>query len=174
MRATERKSTSLMTVQRYVMLAVAVILIIITAALLYYRSIQTPLWNKESELIAEAKQASGLTKVDEINKFVWDSTLWIVHGSNEAGEELYVWMNEDGSMLQELKADEGVATDQIRAALLASQPGAEILRIQPGYLDGTPAWEVYYHLGQNDHYSYYSFTDGTLLDQYHLTGKTAP
>lgn len=173
MRAIEKKRPPVITVRRAAALIVAAILVLITAALLYYRSIYKPIWQEQSVVAAEARETAGITQVDQVSKYVWDSPLWIVTGRDEAGEERFVWLNADGQMLLSLKATDSMSKDAVEAEFRASRPDAEILRIQPAYVAQTAAWEVYYKESGKYHYAFYSFTDGSLLENYHLTGKTA-
>lgn len=160
-------------IRRYLMLLAAVTVVLVTAALLYYRSIQSSIWGEERVIMAEAKQAAGIAHVEEIYKVVWDAVLWVVQGTNDSGELTYVWLSDDGSVLQSVEAGQSVTAEEIQSQFAVSYPGAEVLRIQPAYLENAPAWEIFYTDNGKYHYAFYSFVDGTPMEQYHLTGKTA-
>ncbi|QAY66124.1 DUF5590 domain-containing protein [Paenibacillus protaetiae] len=162
-----------MSVQRIIMMVAIVIIALVTAALLYYQSIQKPLWNHESDIAAKARDEAQLVKIDEIYKYVWDSPMWVVKGKTDAGDEQYVWMDQDGNVVLTLQAAEQISKDSVVQLFMQSHSGASIIRMQPAYVNNTPAWEIYFSQDGKYSYSFYSFHDGSFMDEYHLTGKTA-
>lgn len=176
MRAVERKRKPVMSVQRWLIAGAAVVICIVAAILIYYRTIQLPVWADETKAAAAAAESSGVTEIDQIYKHVWDSEAWIVEGKNEADEALYVWVDAEGKTIASRKASESAAKDRIVSVFRQSHPDASVIRVEPGLLKSEPVWEVYYSTGASPakyHYSFYSFDDGTFVDEYHLTGETA-
>lgn len=171
-------------------LAVAGVLLAAIAAsvLIYYNTVQTPFWTTERTIKAQAVEAAALTSVTAITKHVWDKQTWVVEGQNEAGEDLFVFINPpeeeqaDAEALvaegteQVVKASESARKADIKARFLQANPDAVVKRIMPGMLDGQLVWEVFYMLDENVNkyfYEFYTFREGTLLTTYRLPASSA-
>ncbi|WP_307467096.1 cell wall elongation regulator TseB-like domain-containing protein [Paenibacillus harenae] len=172
-----------MTTQRWIFAVVSILLLIVTTIAIYYKDIKSPRWSDERAVKAEAIEEAQLTEVDQVSKHVWDQVSWFVSGKNADGEQMYVWLQKptDEEMPAAepiiMKASDAEAEKGIRAKFELAKPEADVLRVQPGLLDGKPAWEIFYTL-KTDHnhyyYEFYSFTSGELMNLYKLPAKTEP
>ncbi|MNZ63972.1 hypothetical protein D3C78_821300 [compost metagenome] len=135
-----------------------------------------PKWSADSEAKQQAIEAAGLTDVLKVYRHSWEQVTLIVHGFDQAEQEVYVWMTEDGTQ-HTIKASDSKSEEAIRAAFMAEKPEALIKRIQPGWLFNEPVWEVYYSVeGKPDRYYYdfYKFGSGTFIEMYKLPAKAEP
>lgn len=176
MRAIERKRPPFMTPQRWIFLAVAFVLLLVTLLFIFYRNVQSPIWSEERAARQDAIEIGQLQEVQEMYKHVWDTVSWIVRGVDENGTDLFVWMPEDSEPFVSL-ASEAFGMDSLRSQLLASKPGAEIKHIRPALFDGSQSWEIFYTYNDGSlhyYYDFYDFISGKLITTYKLPAKTEP
>jgi Uncharacterized protein conserved in bacteria len=176
MRSTTRKRQPVMNLKRWLAVFFVALAAVIAIVIMYYNTIQQPFWDSERPIRKQAKEAAGLTEVSSITKQVWDTTSWIVKGENDADEEIYVWLIGPEKNVQVVKATEGTDKAAVKQAVMAAKPDADIIRIQPGTLNGQLVWEVYYSQGSNPEkysYDFYDFRTGKYVTEYHLPAKTA-
>ncbi len=176
MRATARKRRAFMTTQRWVFVIVASMILLATVLFIYFRDIQQSQWTAKDEARKQAVEAADLVQIEKIYEHIWNKKSWIVQGSNELDEELFVFLAEE-QLPDVVKAADGVSAEQISNTFNTKKPNAAVLRIQPGLLNNTRIWEVYYSESDNPkhyYYDFYSFVDGAFIDSYKLPAKTEP
>ncbi|MFF2482205.1 DUF5590 domain-containing protein [Paenibacillus sp. NPDC058071] len=175
-----------MTPKRWAAVIGVLLAALIGASLIYYQMIHAGSWSEERQAQQQAANAAGLTEIGKTTKYVWDKPYWIVEGKNEAGEDLYVFIElskeetAEGSVASAepriIKATEAYGKENLIASFSAQKPDADIKRIQPGTLNGELVWEVYYSRKEDMtkyYYDFYKFGDGTFIDQYKLPAKHA-
>ncbi|MFD2612060.1 cell wall elongation regulator TseB-like domain-containing protein [Paenibacillus gansuensis] len=155
---------------------VVIILGIILAAVAlnrFYYYIQLDHWTAQQKAVQAAKKGAGITQVDRIDSYVWDEAYYVVTGKNKDGEQLLVWMREDGSRLEWELASHGSNRQQIRNLVEGRSPGAAILRIQPGKMKGAYVWEVFYKYndgsGERYFYDFYQWKDAKYIVTYKMS-----
>ncbi|WP_028561248.1 DUF5590 domain-containing protein [Paenibacillus pinihumi] len=161
-----------MTPGRWVLLIVTVLMLIFLLLNLYYRSTQQDIWKQEREAEQVAAQAAGLVHITSATKHVWNQIAWIVQGTDESGEDKMVWVV--GDKADSVLSSSGISKDQITEKVLASKPDADIIRVQPGLLDGEKIWEVFYKRNETTekyYYEFYKFSDGSFITIYNLPSK---
>jgi uncharacterized protein YpmB len=176
MRAIARKRRPFMTLKRWLFVIIAALLLIFTIIFIYLRNIQQPLWQEIKEMKQQAIEYADLASVEKVYHHIWNKESWIVLGSNQQDEGIYVWLTEEQSPESTL-VTEGAAEQQIRDEFKQKKPDAEIKRIQPGLLDDVRIWEVYYSAGDSSihyYYDFYRFDNGAFINSYKLPLKTEP
>lgn len=176
MRVITKKRPPFMTLQRWLFVSAAALLLFITVFFIYFRDIQMPQWSAISDAKAKATVAANLVEVENIYKHVWTTESWIVEGIDDEDNEVFVWITE-GKQPEIIKASDSVSSRSVKDSFTASKPDAVVKRIQPGLLDGEPVWEIFYSIGQGpSHYFYefYTFDSGTFISVYQLPAKTEP
>ncbi|MFF2089974.1 DUF5590 domain-containing protein [Paenibacillus sp. NPDC058174] len=195
MRAVTKKRKPLMSAKRWVTLSILLLLALLAAIFIYYRSVQLPYWSQEASIRKEAVEAAELKTVTKATKHVWDRAYWVIEGTDETDTEVYVWMavpekteNEasnvaaDGSVKADaappiiIKTSEAANKDSIRESFLQAKPDADIKRMQPGMLNGEPVWEIYFSREEHTtkyYYEFYRFRDGSFITEYRLPARIA-
>jgi uncharacterized protein YpmB len=176
MRIIARKRPPFMTLQKWLFLIVACLLLLITFFFIYFREIQGPEWSAIKEAKEQATKAADLASINDVYHHIWSKESWVVEGVNQADEKVFVWLTED-NLPKIIKAEDAVSEQTLKNSFKNEKPDANIKRIQPGLLGGKPIWEVYYDDGQkplHSLYDFYSFDNGTFIDSYKLPAKTEP
>ena len=140
-----------------------------------YRSLQQPVWVGEQQAEKAAMEQAGLSEVSSATKYVWDEPLWIVRGNDAGGRSVYAWLLPDRSPVVKDEASSASAAS-ISSALIQRWPGASIVKIRAGWMDGKPAWEAFYSRQADQkryYYDFYDFQSGTYITTYSLTAKKA-
>ncbi|REE94320.1 uncharacterized protein YpmB [Paenibacillus taihuensis] len=170
MRANRSKRPSFMTPWRWVLLASLLVILILTSLNVYYRSVQSPVWEEERNAEDQAMQLGSLSSVDNSYHYVWDEPVWVVKGKDHNNDVTYVWLLKDGSIT--LRADQGKTKAEVKESFLQTKPDAAISHIKLGLLRAEPVWEVFYERNQSGvathFYDFYRFRDGTFFDSYRL------
>ncbi|EXX91172.1 cell wall elongation regulator TseB-like domain-containing protein [Paenibacillus darwinianus] len=141
---------------------------------LYMQWILSGYWQEERAAERTALAETRLTKVTKTDKFVWDETAWVIQGTDQAGEGLFVWVTDNGA--EAVKAGDGYPRAQLKADVLRELPDAKLIRIRPGLLDGEKVWEVYYSRKMNvqrHYYGFYGFADGRSIVTYKLPVRSS-
>ncbi len=182
-----------MSAKRWLTLSSLLILALLVAIFIYYRSVQLPYWSQEASIRKEVVEAAQLKSVTKATKHVWDQAYWVVEGTDETDTDVYVWMAvpekseagagngaAEGSVKTDavppliIKASEAASKDAIRESFLQAKPDAEIKRMQPGMLNGEPVWEIYFSREEHTtkyYYEFYRFRDGSFLTEYRLPAR---
>ncbi|MBW7457769.1 DUF5590 domain-containing protein [Paenibacillus sepulcri] len=149
---------------------IVIVILILVGLNMYYRSVQSSLWEEERSIEASAVKAGGLKEATDSHKFVWDQPVWVVQGKDQDGDDAYVWMTKEPL---KLKAKEGVSESEIKSRFLQNKPAAELYHIKLGMLGGEPVWEVFYSgkeaSAQYNYYDFYKFRDGSFIITYTLS-----
>ena len=136
---------------------------------------QQPIWAQELQAEKLAQQKAGLKETSSAEKYVWDEPVWIVRGKNAEGQDMIVWLPQEGDPLLR-EASTSRTSQDIRGIIKQRQPDANIHHVRAGMLGGQPAWEVFYtrKLGQTRYYDdFYQFQSGAYITTYSLTSKKA-
>ncbi|SEN27191.1 DUF5590 domain-containing protein [Paenibacillus sp. OV219] len=170
MRANRSRRPSVMTPWRWVLLVSLSIIVILTALNVYYRSVQSPVWEEERNAEDQAMQVGSLSGVDSSYHYVWDEPVWVVKGKDHNNDITYVWLKNEESIT--LRADQGKTKAEIKDSFMQSKPDALIEHIKLGLFGGEPVWEVFYErnqAGEETHfYEFYRFRDGSFVVSYKL------
>jgi len=117
-----------------------------------------------------------LQEINAMYKHVWHTVSWIVNGVDADGNEVYVWLPEEGEPYVTLAAD-ALGIEDVRTRLLAAKPEAVVKHIRPALLEGGQSWEIFYSYDDGSthyYYDFYNFYDGELIETYKLPAKTEP
>jgi len=152
--------------------AVAAAALLLFFGVRFFNAVHEKEWQIQRAAVQTAYQKTILAKADKVGRFVGDKPYTVIQGENKIGQKMIVWVG-DNEIYAQMAAD-GVTADQIKAAVLAHQADAEIVRLLPGVLNGALVWEAFYKVeseedGERYYYDYYSFKDGTMLDTYRLS-----
>jgi uncharacterized protein YpmB len=176
MRATARKRPPFMTLQRWLFIIIACLLLLLTVGFIYFRDIQDSQWAAIKAAKKQAIEAAGLTEIDKVYHHTWNKEAWIIEGINKENENVFVWLTEE-KLPEVIKASEGISEQNLKNTFKGKQPNAVVKRIQPGLLDDQRVWEIYYSDGENPalyHYDFYRFDNGAFIDSYKLPSRTEP
>lgn len=168
-----RRHTKLMSGRSWaVVIAMAVIAATIVINLVYH-SIMDERWEEEWAVKNHVLANSELVEINDIHKFVWDGTTWILQGKDASGEPLIAWVNDD--KLDVIRAADVWGKAETAAQFNADRPNAKLLRQQLGVINGTQAWEFFYSNMDNGsrryYYDYYRLSDGKRIVTYNLPAK---
>ncbi|AZN40757.1 cell wall elongation regulator TseB-like domain-containing protein [Paenibacillus albus] len=170
MRANRSKRPSVMTPWRWVLLVSFSIIVILAGLNVFYRSVQSPVWEEERNIEDQAMQIGSLSSVDSSYHYVWDEPVWVVSGKDHNNDITYVWLKKDESIT--LRADQGKTKAEIKESFMLNKPDASVEHIKLGLFGGEPVWEVFYErnqAGEETHfYEFYRFRDGSFVVSYKL------
>ncbi|WP_424766029.1 DUF5590 domain-containing protein [Paenibacillus sp. sgz302251] len=176
MRGATKKRKPVKTPQRWLFLLTGFILLFIIAFGLYFREIQTPKWSADYNAEARAIEAAKLASVETVYSHTWHKKSWIVSGTDEENNKVYVWVTDDKDPVV-IQAADSIAYEELKNVFLAEKPDASIKRVQPGLFDDKPVWEIFYSMGSSPeryYYEFYTFDSGAFIDEYSLPAKTEP
>ncbi|GMK42458.1 hypothetical protein PCCS19_55180 [Paenibacillus sp. CCS19] len=173
MRATRKKRAPFMNPKRWTALSLVLLLAVIAGLGMWYNTIFKGIWSAEAQAKQQAIEAAALSEVDSTEKYVWDETVWVVEGKTADGQELYVWLRDNGT--ETIPASNAVSKQQIRNSLLQTKPDADIKHIKPGIVEGQYVWEAFYSRSeggqQKYEYDFYNFENGTFIKTLKLPAK---
>ncbi|MBD3918838.1 DUF5590 domain-containing protein [Paenibacillus sp. PR3] len=173
MRATRKKRAPFMNPKRWTALSLVLLLAIIAGLGMWYNTIFKGIWSAEAKAEQQAIEAASLTEVNSVEKYVWDESVWVVEGKAADGQDLYVWLRDNGT--ETVPAANAVNEQQIRDSLLQNKPDASIKHVRPGIVDGQRVWEVFYSRSESGEqkyeYAFYNFENGTFINTLKLPAK---
>lgn len=159
--------------RKYVFAALALLLLLVVAAGLYYRAIQHDHHAMMAQAREIARQEAGLVEIAGIERFSGERAWYVVSGHDAEGNPLFVWVT-DGEVKVESAAN-GITREEAERLTRQRKEDIGILRIVPGMLEGEPVWEVYYEMDENGktrrYYDYYRFSDGTPVNTLRLNAE---
>ncbi|WP_274651606.1 DUF5590 domain-containing protein [Paenibacillus humicola] len=171
MRANRRKQPPFMTPRKWVWLGILVFVAVLILLNQFYRYVQGPVWKAERQAEEQAMKAADLKEADKAYKFVWDDTVWVVDGTNQNGEDVYVWLRPQGEPVT-MKVNDGLSKADMKRQFLQAKPDAKIKHMKIGMVGGMPVWEFYYTRKQasetDTYYDFYRFADGGFVVTYRL------
>jgi uncharacterized protein YpmB len=110
-----------------------------------------------------------LTSIMDADHFSGEEQYFIFKGKDVLDQEAWVWISENGETHTEY-VHNNATREKIKKAALKEDPNADILRIVPGKIGQTWAWEVFYKNPEEQRYIYlyFDFKTGELLRSYRL------
>jgi|HigsolmetaAR203D_1030402.scaffolds.fasta_scaffold00002_167 uncharacterized protein YpmB len=153
-------------VRTIVIVSSAAFLLILFLLYRWYVTIHASFWDKRGQAVTEAVYAGQLAEVTMTEPFNGELSWFIVRGLNDQGDEMIVWVSEDQTIVR--RADEGISSEQAKAAVLSRRSGAEIIRMTPGVWKKELCFEVYYRIDDIYYYDYIRFEDGTWMETLRL------
>lgn len=149
---------------KWVLLSFIILALILLGLYRFYLYVYEDTWQAEKLAVQRAKSETTLVKSDEVWKSVWDKVCWVVEGQNEDGEQVMVWLPEDGQAEVKLLS-EGVSESQVRSIIKEELPDSTIVRLMPGIYENEYVWQVFYKEKAHHYYKFYRFSDGKPLDE---------
>ncbi|OMP65838.1 cell wall elongation regulator TseB-like domain-containing protein [Domibacillus epiphyticus] len=127
-----------------------------------YNNAQKPYEKAKMTAVQEAKERTALTEVEEVYLYNGTTAYYTVTGKDKSGQNVAVWIAEDGKSEPVLKPlAQGVTEKEARALFREESGKAEILTLTLGMEKETPVWLFTF---KNDkgklNYYYLSFEDG--------------
>lgn len=168
MRAVEKKRKPFMTARKWTVIVIAFFIAIIFSIVLYYREIQSNLWDEQIYIKSSLREYFDASTIDYLSKYVWDDVYWIVKGKTTQNIEKYiVW--KDLNILLSAETSELLTEKQLLSKLEAKGNNDTVTHIQPAYFRGELAFEVQ-TISETKHkvYTFYTMSEGKLLDQFTL------
>jgi uncharacterized protein YpmB len=134
------------------------VLIIIIASYLthtYLQAIQ-PIKNAKQQAEKIVLEQTDIVNVLSFEEYHGLESIWVVHGENQKGEKLIVWIPEEHDNMKVLKENDGIKVkDAINKVKQLSNP-KKIIDVRLGMEKGIPLWEIYY------------LSDSNLINYYHV------
>lgn len=149
---------------KWILLSIIIVALVLLGLYRFYLYIHEDTWQAEKLAVQKAKAETTLVKSDEVWKSVWDKVCWVVEGQNADGEQVMVWLPDDGQAEEKLLSD-GVSESQVRSIIKEEMPGISIVRLLPGIYDNEYVWQVFYKEKSHHYYKFYRFSDGKPLDE---------
>jgi uncharacterized protein YpmB len=170
MRAIEKKRPPFMTVGRWSLLIVVVVLLLIAGITLFYRVIHENIWQQESGIkqVITQSEAYDLETTESLYKYVWEKTYWILLASDQESKDLTYSAWEGEGHIAELAYDDALSAEDMLAIVQRTKAKATDINLQVGYGLGQFVWEVKYRDSETSHMkiAFYSLTNGILIDEY--------
>lgn len=112
---------------------------------------------------------TNLVQIEGSYSFSGEEHYFVFKGIDQQNQGIWVWVTTEGETHTEYAKD-NADQNEIKQAALEHDPEAEIMRIIPGKLGNTWAWEVFYKKPNDDryYYLYFDFKTGDLLRSYRL------
>lgn len=147
--------------------------LIIFLSIRFFNTVQEDEWKIQRAAVETAYQKTILAKAVKVDSYVSDEPYTVIFGEDKIGQPIIVWVGQT-TIITHMAAD-GISAERAEQLLKERQPSAEVLRLMPGVLNGSPVWEAFYKVvpenTDNAHYyyDYYAFKDGTHIDTYRLS-----
>lgn len=150
---------------------IAVAAVVILFVNRFYHTVQAPYWNALDRAEIAAAERAGIQQTSVVERFVGDQPYSIVHGTDEEGVPVIVWLwGEDGVHVE--RQDAGITREQAEDAARLLRPDMHVLRVTAGRLREEYVWEVFSETsspeGRRKYYDFLRFRDGALLETYRL------
>lgn len=157
--------------KRFFLIFSAALLLIIIFLTLFYRSVQKDHFADMNRAVQIVREQLHLTSVTRVEPAYGDGAYHIVFGVNEEQVPLVIWVSDEELHVE--PALEAFNENQVREAVLAKEPNAQIQRVLPNKIEGEYVWEAFYkkktETGTKYFYDFYRFTDGAYIDTYRLS-----
>ncbi|NOU97510.1 hypothetical protein GC093_30435 [Paenibacillus sp. LMG 31456] len=160
---------------KYKIIAASIIVVslLIFFGIRFFNAVQEDEWKVQRNAVQTAYQKTILTKANKVENYVSDQPYTVIFGEDKIGQNIIVWVGQESIYTR--MATDGISAEQAEQLVLGRQPEAEVLRLMPGIINGSPVWEAFYKvLPENAgsgryYYDYYAFHDGTYIDTYRLS-----
>ncbi|MFS0722608.1 DUF5590 domain-containing protein [Paenibacillus sp. 1P07SE] len=165
---------ALMTPVRWVVLTLSLLLVCFLLFNMWYRTIHKEVWAEERAVAERAVEAAQLTEIGQVDKHVWDTTTWIVQGTDTDDNQVFVWLDDEN--IDIVSAAEGISEEMLQERIAADNPEFDLIRTMPGMMNGQKVWEVYYSVDGSPRryfYRFYRFDNGQLITTYNLPNRFA-
>ncbi|PZM65525.1 DUF5590 domain-containing protein [Paenibacillus dendritiformis] len=149
-------------------LAFVVLILFITASVMYVNYIYSDERKKEADILQRAQQEVPLTEVNGIEKSIWDEVVYVINGVNQEGKAVWVWVFPD--RVTSIPVADSVDKDTVKANIYQAYSDARIVRLLPGYKDNQYVWQAFVQRKDEKgtrryFYQFYSFSDGSPLGE---------
>ncbi|MDR0266734.1 DUF5590 domain-containing protein [Paenibacillus sp.] len=157
--------------KKWILLAALVLMLIVFGLYRYYIYVTQDIRAEETAAILKAKQVTGLVKVTDTQKSVWDSICWTIEGLDKDNRPILVWVQMDGNgkvkagegaVHEELLAN-GLSENQIKQKIEQEIPDLDKTRLTLGMYSGEYAWQLFYRSKDHYYYQFYRFSDGQSI-----------
>lgn len=148
--------------------AFVVLILSITASVLYVNNIYSDERKKEADILQHAQQVVPLTEVNGIEKGIWDEVVYVIHGVNQEGKAVWVWVLPD--RVTSIPVADTVDKATVKAMIQQAHPDVRIVRLLPGYIDNQYVWQAFVQRKDEQgtrryFYQFYSFYDGSPVGE---------
>lgn len=121
-------------------------------------------------LMQKAIDATPLVKVTRTEHYYGTDPLVLLYGPDRGGEEMVVFMTEEGKVLHYDWPKKAYPPVKIDQWVRERYPGSMRLHLVPGIEHGIPLWEGLYKTKEGKYlYVYFRLHDGTFLRSIALT-----
>ncbi|MBD8497580.1 DUF5590 domain-containing protein [Paenibacillus arenosi] len=154
---------------RWVVSGVILALVLIVILLVYVlNSVNREEDVKEAAAIQRANETVQLVSIDEVDKFVWYDTTYVIRGKDAANTNQIIWVGKEKVDVK--RAADGVDKAYISNQLLSTYPDADIKQITPGIKDGEFVYQAFVNRkdeeGNNRHYyHFFRFDNGQRIGE---------
>ncbi|TVX92927.1 DUF5590 domain-containing protein [Paenibacillus agilis] len=154
---------------RWVVSGIMLALVLVISLLVYFlNSVNREEDAKEAAAIQRANEAIQLISVDEVEKFVWYDTIFVIHGKDASNTDQIVWVGKEKVDVK--RAADGVDKAFIADQILSSYLDAEIKQIKPGIKDGELVYQAFVYRKDEEgtkrhYYHFFRFDNGQRIGE---------
>ncbi|MGO4888076.1 DUF5590 domain-containing protein [Anaerobacillus sp. MEB173] len=136
---------------------------------LFYQSIQETKLVTQDEALAIMNEKLNISEVDDVDFYHGTEAYQIIHAKNDHGEEIIVWVSEDGEQIIKKKVEDGLRIEEVEQFIQDELSPQKIISIRLGMENHLPVYEiVYIHEDGRYSFHYVTFEDGSFVKRYHL------
>ncbi|CAG9622621.1 cell wall elongation regulator TseB-like domain-containing protein [Sutcliffiella rhizosphaerae] len=131
-----------------------IVLIILWQGSSIYHSALSPVKNAQDQGARVAVQQANLQSIEEVSSYNGTQSYIIVQGTNNEGNELIVWVDDNQEIAFTALAEEGISKEEVLGYLQTDRDPKEIIAVSLAMEKNTPLWEIKYK-DLNDQYNLY-------------------
>lgn len=118
----------------------------------------------DQNLILKGIKGTPLTTVTKAQYYFGTEPLIILFGKDRIGQEMVVWMREDGTILHYDWQKNGITESVVLQLIKENHSVGRLIHIVPGIENGIYLWEALFRTKEGHYqYLYYDFNTGTFL-----------
>ncbi|MGY3766897.1 cell wall elongation regulator TseB-like domain-containing protein [Vagococcus vulneris] len=120
----------------------SVIIIFIVGSFLIIWAGNRPLRKARSEARQVAAEIAGIQRMNDFYWFTREKTYFTVLGTDEKGNNLTVFIPDDGSEAVIMNQDKGTTEDEVIRSILEKNSSDHVKKVSLGIQKGKPVWEI--------------------------------
>jgi uncharacterized protein YpmB len=118
----------------------------------------------DQNIILKGIKGTPLTMVTKAEHYFGTEPLIILFGKDRKGQEMVVWMREDGKILHYDWQKNGITDKEVLQLIKENDSVGRLIHIVPGIENGIYLWEALFRTEEGHYqYVYYDFKTGTFL-----------
>lgn len=154
-----------MKVRKVLVTILLVILVGATLVTAFFYHMSAPVRKERKETIALAKKYADLEVPRHFYWYNRDETYYTITGENDDHQDIIVTVPREGNKIRVLNQKDGITRNEALAVVQKKYHPYDIIKLNFGYFDNTPVWEVTVK-NKNKTLSYYTlkFSNGKVMN----------